>query len=429
MQKVYLVLDIGTSYIKCGCVDSQLNILAQYQSLFPMTQSQNTYELDFNLFFNTASDLLKECLSDEVIKPYEVEALLITSQAQTFTAIDEKFQPLCNGIVWLDERAEKESEYLKEKLLDFSASSGFAYPMSSLYVSKLLWMKSNNTSVYKKATAFPLINEFLVRKLTGEFYSDTTSFGMSGMYDFRYENLNKDLLKILELEKKHFPIIKKAAKKGELISEEIKREWGLKNRFPIYLCGNDQGASACGAGLKQSGDLNINFGTAMVFYSVTETLTTNLTSDQIAGKYPLGDMYFLLNFESDYGIKIRMLKEKFFRHDSYDKLFQTYQSYPDIEEQITDVNIQGVSFSEIEAQKYTAGIIKHYLNRFKIHMEQIQKIVPIRKITLSGGMIKSEVWLNILSNNLEIPFTVNNRAEAGLLGAIDIYLQNTKENK
>ena len=428
MDKVFLVLDIGTSYLKCGCIDYDLNILSIHQRIFPMIHKGNSYELDFDLFYETTTDLIKECLSDEIIKSYKVEMLLITSQAQTFTAVDENFQPLCNGIVWLDERAKVESEYLSKQLRDFSASSGFAYPMSSLYVSKLLWLKSNNASVYNKAKYFPLINEFLVRKLTGEFYSDTTSFGMSGMYDFRYESLNKDLLAILELEEKHFPFITKAAIKGEVISDEIKEEWGLKNNFSIYLCGNDQGASACGAGLKHPGDLNINFGTAMVFYSVTKTLTKNLTNDQIAGKHPLGDTYFLLNFESDYGIKIRMLKEKFFKNDTYDKLFQTYQLFPNEKEQIPNSALDEKHFTSIEVHRYTAGVIKYYLTRLKIHIEQIQKIVPIKKITLSGGMMKSEIWLDILKNNLQMPFSVNNRAEAGLLGAIDIYIQNNRIN-
>ena len=422
MNKIFLVLDIGTSYLKCGCIDVNFNILTLRQRLFPMVHDKNGYELDFNLFFETTAELLQECLHDESIKSYEVEALLITSQAQTFTAVDEKFQPISNGIVWLDERAEKESEYLRKQLPNFSASAGFSYPITNLYVSKLLWLKNNYPTTFKKAAAFPLINEFLVQKLTGVFYSDTTSFGMSGMYDFRNEKLNNKILSILELNEKHFPIIKHAAEKGEIISDKIKREWGLKNKFPVYLCGNDQGASACGAGLKQPGDLNINFGTAMVFYSVTETLTTNLTNNQISGKHPLGDAYFLLNFESDYGIKVRMLKEKFFKNDTYDKLFQTYQQYPDVEEKIPDDKISQTSFDFVKANKYTAGIIKHYLIRLKTHLEQIEKIVPIKKITLSGGMMKSNVWKDILRDVLNLPFTVTNRAEAGLIGAIEIYL-------
>ncbi len=36
--------------------------------------------------------------------------------------------------------------------------------------------------------------------------------------------------------------------------------------------------------------------------------------------------------------------------------------------------------------------------------------------------MKSNVWKDILRDVLNLPFTVTNRAEAGLIGAIEIYL-------
>ena len=104
-----MVLDIGTSYIKCGCIDSEFNVLSQYQREFPMELKEHSCEIDFDLFFNTTNDLLSECLADQIAKCSTVEALLITSQAQTFTVVDADFSPIHKGIVWLDERAEKEA--------------------------------------------------------------------------------------------------------------------------------------------------------------------------------------------------------------------------------------------------------------------------------------------------------------------------------
>lgn len=419
---IFLVLDIGTSYIKCGYVDSNYNILAQRQRDFPMIQDQNTFEIDFDLFYRTTSELLKECLFDEEVKRFNVEAILITSQAQTFTAVDENFQPLCNGIVWLDERAEKEAVYLESQLSEFPKASGFQKPSSSMYVSKLLWLKQNEPDIYKKASAFPLINEYLVYKLTGEFYSDSTSFGMSGMYDFRRNSINSELLKILGLTDDYFPKIEEAAVEGELISIQIQQEWNLNYRFPIFLCGNDQGASACGAGLKEPGDMNINFGTAMVFYTVTDSLITELTENQIAGKHPVGDDYFLLNFESDFGIQISRLKERFFKNRSYDELFQTYFQFPNVKKQKPFVDVAKLKFhSTKEEHQFCAGVIKYYIIRFKTHLSGIKKVTDSKNIFVSGGMTQSEVWIKIIKEILDCPITVSNQANAGLIGALKIY--------
>ncbi len=428
-EKIYLVLDIGTSDIKCGCIDSNYDILAQHHRKFPMVQSQSIIEIDFDLFFNTTSDLLMECLTDHVVKRSTVEALLITSQAQTFVPVDEDFSPIYKGIVWLDERADKEAAYLKERLPDFNKTAGFNHPLPSLYVSKLLWLKKNEPAVFKKARAFPLINEYLVHRLTGEFYSDSTSFGMGGMYDFRRNEINRELVQILGLTEDSFPKIEKAIVRGELISQQIQRIWKLNYRFPCFLSGNDQGASACGAGLKQPGNVNINFGTAMVFYTISDSLTTNLTDDQIAGKHPVGEDYFLLNFESDFGMQMNRLKENFFKFGTYDQFFHTYNQYPDVDEKIPpyeddDQNI----ISPEDSHRLCAGVIKYYLNRLRSHLAQIRKSVQLKNITLSGGMLFSEVWLDILRSTINQPFTINNRADAGLVGALHIYLDNKKEN-
>jgi sugar (pentulose or hexulose) kinase len=251
---------------------------------------------------------------------------------------------------------------------------------------------------------------------------------MSGMYDFRRNMINKEILKILGLTEEFFPIIEKATRRGELISKKIQNLWKVNNRFPVFLCGNDQGASASGVGLNQAGSVNINFGTAMVFYTLLDSLATDLTGDQISGKHPIGDDYFLLNFESDFGIQIRRLKEIFFKHSSYDQFFQTYNQYPNVDEQIPLKKDVDLSFnSEGELYRFCAGIIKYYLNRLQFHLAQIRKSVQVKKITLSGGMIISEVWRDILGSILDPPVTVSNRANSGLLGALYIYLNNKKE--
>jgi sugar (pentulose or hexulose) kinase len=213
--------------------------------------------------------------------------------------------------------------------------------------------------------------------------------------------------------------------RGELISQQIQREWKLNYRFPVFLCGNDQGSSACGAGLKQVGDVSINFGTAMVFYALTESLAKKLKKDQIAGKHPVGGNYFLLNCESDFGIQIRRLKDRFFQNEEYDKLFKTYIEYPAIDEQMplpedTDLNF----VSQAELCRFCAGVIKYYLNRFQFHLAQIQDSIQAENITMSGGMMLSEAWLDILRRTIDQPFTINNRADAGLIGAVNIYLSN-----
>ncbi|MEQ9289779.1 MAG: FGGY-family carbohydrate kinase [Cyclobacteriaceae bacterium] len=425
MKRVFLVFDIGTSDLKCGCINDREEVMVEHSCQFPMTQSGEHYEVDFRRFSEDAKALIAKCLVDKVMNNVEVEAMLITSQAQTFAPVDKDFNPLLPGIVWLDQRAVSEAGYLRDNLNDFSHSAGFQAPIPGLYASKLLWLKRNEPVVFDEASYFPLVSEYLAQQLTGQVYTDSTGFGMSGMYDYRHNGFNTSLLQILGLQKDHFPLVDRAATRGEQVMQGVQKEFGISYGFPVYLCGNDQAASAAGAGLTQPGEVNINFGTAMVLYTLTDQLVTDLKQEQISGKHPLGDSFFFLSYESDFGIQMRKLKEGFFPKGSYNQLFESYLQHPEVESVIP------TSCKANDPENvllHCAGVIKYYLKKLRQHLDQISLHIKFKKIYLSGGMTQSGVWLEILKQNLSCPIEVNNSANAGLVGAVNIYLNNTNHS-
>ena len=196
MKNALAVLDIGTSSIKCGTIDRELNIIESTLRDFKINSRQGNYESDFEECFTKASEVLKKIIKVTTQKGYFIEAILITSQAQTFIPVDKDFNSLDKGIGWLDTRAVVEEVYLSEKLPEFYKTAGFSKPLSSLYISKLLWLKKNKAAIYKKAAYFPLVNEYVAFRLTGKFYSDYTSFGMGGVFDIRKKHLNQNFCPI-----------------------------------------------------------------------------------------------------------------------------------------------------------------------------------------------------------------------------------------
>ncbi len=422
-SKRFVVLDLGTSDIKCGCVEASGAVVFRHKRRFPLIRNGNTWEIDFEAFREISGNLVRECLTKMASQRTEAEALLVTSQAQTFAPVDADFRPLRRGLVWLDERAAKEAAELDKSLPDFSAAAGFARPAAAQHVSKLLWLKRHEPTIFRAARAFPLLNEFFVYKLTGQFFSDSTNFGMGGVYDLRQNGLNRKVLRILELSESHFPNVVPAATRGELISRQIREQWGLSKRFPVFLCGNDQGASARGAGVRRAGDVALNLGTAMVLYTVTDSLVTALTDAQISGKHPVGDDYFLLNFEPDFGLKMRRLKEVFFPNGTYDDLYRTYFQFNGNEMQKARVDESDwQNLTGTEARRLCAGEIHSFVRKLKAHLERIKKTAPVHRIFLSGGMTRSPLLVKIVTDVLQQPVHLRQQAEAGLMGAVQIFL-------
>ena len=133
----------------------------------------------------------------------------------------------------------------------------------------------------------------------------------------------------------------------------------------------------------------------------------------------------MLNYETDFGIQIRRLKDFWLHEGSYDQVFKTYLEYPAVDEKVPLFSAEGLSLiKSSESHQYCAGIIKYYLKRLKKHLSQIKKLIDVNNIFISGGMSQSKLWLEILRSALDIQFKINYQTHAGIFGAIEIYQQN-----
>lgn len=426
-KSALIVLDIGTSSFKCGSIDKDLNIIDRRIRNFKIDQHGKFCELDFDECFSSAREVLKEVIQPCLKKGYVIEAILITSQAQTFAPVDKDFNPLDKGIVWLDTRAEEEDAYLSAKLPEFHKTAGFCKPLSAMYVSKFLWLKNNKPNIYRSASYFPLINEYIVFRLTGRFYSDYTNFGMGGILDIRSKDLNKEILEILGLSPDNFPEVSEVVGLGYNLTPQMISFMGLgeTEKIPVYFCGNDQSASAIGAGVKREGDISVNFGTAMVLYTIIKRPPELIKPDQIVGISPITGYYFLICLDAEFGNVIDNLKARFFPDMNYDDVFSRFNTVRQerhfINVRIKNGEILYNKFESFDKDIIAGSVIKYFLERFKHHLSEIEVITSPENVHICGGAAQSIVWLKILQENCRYKITSSFNREAGLIGAARIY--------
>ena len=419
-KKCVIALDLGTSAFKCGLVSWNGSLVASDIEKFDIDHKGKIYEMDFNIAFNRVIRLLKRICELALNKNYIIDALLITSQAQTFVPVDKDFKALSRGIVWLDSRAEKEAVLLKKAIADFARRAGFIRPLSELYATKILWLKQNMHDIFDRAYYFPMINEYIAYMLTGRFYSDQTNFGMSGVFDIRTKELNKDILELLDLSSNNFPAIKPACKIGYLLKLEIRKTLGLDKDIKVYLCGNDQSASAIGSGAGKEKEVSVNFGTAMVVYTLMPLCPQIREDSQIAGIAPMGG-YFFLTYEARSGNIIDKVKKDLFPELTYDEFFSKYRQKKKKTELIWPEN-GWPDYSRFGSPDIAAASVTDYLiKRFQYHISTIEKYFIPEKIHISGGMAGSSVWTTLARDNCKYEIVVTNTLEAGLIGAYRIY--------
>jgi sugar (pentulose or hexulose) kinase len=381
MVEALAVLDLGTSAIKCGGIDGEEVTCFEVREQ-ELRRRGAACELDFDTYADAAVDAL-----DSVMQRVgdDARAVLITSQAQTFAPVDADFNPLCPGLSWLDHRAEAECRTLAEQVPDFAHATGFAAPAPGLYLCMLLRLKNEQPGLYSRAAYFPLISEFVAQRLTGRFFTDACTFGMGGALDIRTRQLNPDVLALLDLTPDHFPDI--AAPMG--LSYPVAGQ-----NQPALLCGNDQSASAAGAGVTKPGDVSLNFGTAMVAYTLCDRLPGELRPGEIAGISPFPAPHFLLSYESEFGTTIERARSGM----SHDDFFRSYDS-------------------DAAARE----VIDRCLEQVAGHLAGIARVATPQRLFVSGGLAQSEEWIELLRRRCDQKIVCSARREAALIGAARLY--------
>ncbi|HDZ19139.1 MAG TPA: hypothetical protein ENH75_12640 [archaeon] len=87
--------------------------------------------------------------------------------------VDKEGTPLHNALVWQDRRTIDQVEFI-EKII----GNDKVYEITGLtldpYFSapKILWFKDNKPEIYKKTHKFLLVSDFIIYKLTGNYFTD-----------------------------------------------------------------------------------------------------------------------------------------------------------------------------------------------------------------------------------------------------------------
>ncbi len=385
-----LTLDLGTSAIKAGILDDKCSVIKSRTIKFDIHQQDDICEVDFENVWIICKDNIVELIEEFGDR---IQAILITSQAQTFVSVDGEFRPLHKGIVWLDKRAGDEAKILQEKFPNCTKLMGVSKPSSAHYVSKLFWLKRNRPEIWEQARYFPQIDHFIAYKLTGKLYADFTNFGMSGIVDIKNREYNREILNLLGIDQSYLPEIAPACRLGY----PLRAEFGQKDVI-VFFCGNDQSASAAGAGVRRVGDVSANFGTAMVVYTIIEKLPENLSDAEMVGINPITNEYFFLSF-SEFGNIVDETKQKYLPTGSYEEFFAKFYG--------KDPNI--------------TPILKKLVGDFISHIENIEKVSRPTRIFVSGGATQSKTWLKILQENCKYELISVSDRDAGLVGAAKIY--------
>ncbi len=281
-----LAIDLGSTSFKAGVIDADANIIGEGSALLDYHYAEGgIVELAPDHIAERARVAIDSALEVSGVDVADLQAIGITSQAQTFAVCDAAGNPRTSFISWQDARPQRDNRAARE-LSDFAEHTSVGECLPVLLVAKLAYIQDRKESFITPDDVVLHLPTWLVQALSGRAVIDPNLAAMSGLYSLQQADWWDAALACCEITRSNLPELVPTAS----IAARTNGAFGLPAGIPIVLAGNDQTAGAYGAGVHASDALLITLGTAQVAYRTSPELPPT-TPGTMRGPYPDGRSY------------------------------------------------------------------------------------------------------------------------------------------
>ncbi len=212
---------------------------------YPVERKSSGHEIEAAAILNSVLAVMKEMGE----KYTDIKGIGVTSFGETFVMTDEKGNPLHSAMLYTDPRGKEECQELITKMdkMDIVSITGLA-PHEMYSISKIMWMKRHCPQLYEKAKHIFLMEDFVVFMLTGKAQIDYSLAARTMAFDITSLNWCKKIFQCAEIDVR---LMSKPVPPGTPaggIRSEIAKNTGLSEDTLIVSVSHDQMAAAVGAG-------------------------------------------------------------------------------------------------------------------------------------------------------------------------------------
>jgi xylulokinase len=290
-----LAVDLGSSAFKASVFDAALRQHGAGEGRLATRHAPGgCVELDIAAVREACRGAMAGALQAARVRPASVAAIAITSQAQTFTVLDRRNQPLIPFRSWQDTRAAATCAELERSgaLRAMPRHAGLHAPLPVLQLVQLAHLRRNEPALLKATRLVLPLPSFFIRELTGAEVTDDNLAAMSGLYSLPQHGWWPVALRLCGLAPAQLPrLVAVGGVAAHTGAGAV--EYGLPVGVPVVAAGNDQTAGACGLRLERRPTPLLTLGTAQVAYVVSAELPPSAPG-VMRGPYPGGRWFRLV---------------------------------------------------------------------------------------------------------------------------------------
>ena len=431
-----LTIDAGTTAVKV-CLFSQAGELAatssqEYQLLTP---TEDWVELPAEVYWECTVTGIREVLARPSVSPQDVLAVGVTSQGETLIPVGEAGQPLCNAIVWLDNRAGAEAQTVAASfgLDEFYEITGLPEIIPTWPACKILWLRQQEPNAFAQAHKYLLVEDYLLYRLSGRYATEGGICTSTGYFDIRTGQWWEEMLDFIGLRPEQLPTLLRPGEVVGLVTEGASYETGLSTETLVVTGTMDQIAGAVGAGNIVPGVVSETTGTALVLAATVNEPTYDPRKRLPCYYHALPGKYLLLPYCQTAGMAFRWFRDQFGQGQSYNQLTAlaaevppgceglvmlphlTGSTSPYFNPQAKGV-FYGLTLQHTRAH-FVRAILEAVAFMLRENVELLEELrMDVGELVSLGGGARSTLWLQIKADVTGLPLRTAECEEATSLG-------------
>lgn len=428
---MYIGIDLGTSSVKCLLMNKAGKIIntatREYELLLP---KPGWSEQDPSLWLNGAMECLKEVVIGNESK---IKSFSFSGQMHGLVILDSQDEVIRPAILWNDQRTADECDYLNnvigiEKLSKWTANmalTGFTAP-------KVLWVKNNEPENFKRITKMMLPKDYIAYKLSGVFASDVSDSSGTLYFDVENRKWSEEMLEVLGVSSDMLPEVFESYEKIGTLKESIATELGLTNDICIVIGGGDNAVGAIGTGTVTNNSASVSLGTSGVIFVNSDKFVVDDNNALHAFGNAIG-AYHLMGVTLNAAGSLKWWTDK--QNPDKDvvglldevkttKIDDTVYFLPYLLGERTPINdplARGMFFGfelSHERAHFTRAVIEGVTFSLRDCFSIVNDLgLNVKTVRATGGGAKSDLWLQMIADVLNVEVEIINTTDGPALGA------------
>lgn len=436
MSHYFMGVDLGGTVTKAGIYTAEGQEINVVELAVPLLSEQMGFcERDMTELWSATCQVIRLALAENGIAAEAIHGVSFSAHGKGLYLVDKQGQPVRNGIVSSDSRAQPLVSRWKNEGRDREAYSRSLQQLWPSHPPALLgWLKQHEPDSYRQSGYILMVHDYIRYCLTGELACEQTNISGSNLFNQQHGAFDPALFSIFGIEEmadKTPPVIGSAERAG-YVTPKAAALCGLKAGTPVFGGLFDVVGAALASGVHDSSCLSAVAGTWSIATRVFDRIEPS-DYPYVWGNYCIPDTFFVHEGSPTSASNLAWFVKQFFpdlpnsyrqfnqwAKEGYEKdidiLFYPWLYGSNYHDNLHGgfLDLSGHHSREDMIYAIYQGIVFSHL----LHQDRVQDLgAGSEVIRFTGGPTHSDIWMQMFCDASNLPLEIVDMKQSGCRAA------------